>query len=85
MEKKLSGRLIYSGKVLNLRVDEVELEDGKRALREVVEHRGAVVIIPVLNDEKIVMVRQYRYATGKELLELPAGTMEEGENPRPLR
>lgn len=81
MEKRVSSKVIYSGKILNLRVDEVELEDGKNAKREIVEHRGAVVIIPVLEDGKIVMVKQYRYAVGKELLELPAGTMEKGEDP----
>lgn len=81
MEKTLNKRMIYAGKILNLRVDEVMLEDGKVAKREIVEHRGAVVIVPVLNDGRIVMVRQYRYAAGEEVLELPAGTLEEGESP----
>lgn len=81
MERALNRRMIYAGKILNLRVDEVVLEDGKTAKREVVEHKGAIVVVPVLNDGRIVMVRQYRYATGEELLELPAGTLEEGESP----
>ncbi|MBC7332301.1 MAG: NUDIX hydrolase [Synergistetes bacterium] len=81
MEKTLNRMLIYAGKVLNLRVDEVILEDGKKAKREVVEHKGAAVIIPVLDDGKIVTVRQYRYPVGEELIELPAGTLEKEEAP----
>jgi len=81
MEKTLNRVLIYSGKVVNLRVDDVLLEDGKKAKREVVEHRGAVVIVPLLEGERIVMVKQYRYPVGEDLLELPAGTLEEGESP----
>jgi nudix-type nucleoside diphosphatase (YffH/AdpP family) len=65
---------------LNLRVDQVELDDGKSTVREVVEHRGAAAIVPLLQD-KVVLVRQFRYAAGSELLEIPAGTLEQGEDP----
>jgi ADP-ribose pyrophosphatase len=64
-----------------LRVDRVLFDDGIEATREVVEHRGASVIIPLLEDKRVLLVRQYRYAIGKELLEIPAGTCDEGESP----
>ncbi len=82
MEKELEKRLIYKGRIVNLRVDEVTLPDGKKTSREVVEHRGAVVILPITDEGKIVMVRQYRYPVGEELLELPAGTLEADEDPQ---
>ncbi|MCD6363279.1 MAG: NUDIX hydrolase [Synergistetes bacterium] len=82
MEKELERRLVYQGRVVNLRVDEVMLPDGRRTRREVVEHRGAVVILPITRGGEIVMVRQYRYPVGEELLELPAGTLELGEDPQ---
>jgi len=65
---------------LTLRVDEVEAADGHHSTREVVEHRGAVGIVCV-HDGEIVMVRQYRHATGEELLEIPAGKLEGEEDP----
>jgi len=80
-EKRIDSRTIYKGRIVNLRVDTVLLPNGKNAQREIVEHPGAVVIIPVLDDEKIVMVKQYRAAVGKVLLELPAGTIEKREDP----
>jgi len=67
---------------LNLRVDHVAWPDGKTHLREVVEHRGAAAIVPVTQDKNVVLVRQYRYAVGTELLEIPAGTLEPGETPK---
>jgi len=72
---------IYDGHILNLRVDQVALSDGAKSIREVVEHRGAVAIVPMLTNNRVLLVRQYRYAVGKELLEIPAGTLEIGENP----
>ena len=56
-------------------------DDGLQATREVVEHRGASVIIPLLEDHRVLLVRQYRYAIGRELLEIPAGTCNDGEPP----
>ena len=72
---------IYEGKILNLRVDQVQFENSKSTIREVVEHRGAAAIVPILDDEKIILVRQFRYAAGSELLEIPAGTLEPRETP----
>ncbi len=63
------------------KTDEVELPGGRRTARDIVEHPGAVAIVPILDDGRVVLVRQYRYAVGKELLEIPAGTLEEGEAP----
>jgi ADP-ribose pyrophosphatase len=59
----------------------VIFDDGVEATREVVEHHGASVIIPLLKDNQILLVRQYRYAVGRELLEIPAGTCNDQEDP----
>jgi ADP-ribose pyrophosphatase len=69
---------VYEGHVVNLRVDEVELPSGRRAVREIVEHRGAVAVVPVI-DQDVILVRQFRRAADRVLLEVPAGTMEPGE------
>jgi ADP-ribose pyrophosphatase len=79
-ERTLSSRRAFSGRLLALRVDEVELESGQRAVREVVEHPGAVAIL-ALDGERLAMVRQWRQAASAELLEIPAGTLEPGEAP----
>jgi ADP-ribose pyrophosphatase len=81
-EKCKTSTRIYDGHVLNLRVDQVLLDDGTQATREVVEHRGAVAIVPMLNNDHVLLVRQYRYPIEKELLEIPAGTLEIGEEPQ---
>jgi ADP-ribose pyrophosphatase len=75
------SRDIYEGRVIKVRVDEVELKDGLNVRREVVEHPGAVIVVPVHPDGSIVWERQYRYAADKYLMELPAGTLERGEDP----
>lgn len=81
LEKKLQSRKIYDGRIVHLRLDEVELENGKSAMREVIDHPGGVCVAPIEPDGTILMVRQFRYAHGKELLELPAGKLEYGEDP----
>ena len=78
----LKSRTIYDGKVVQLKLDQVIEPGGVKVLREVVCHPGSIVILPVLSDDKIVLVRQYRYATRKRLWELVAGGMEKGENIR---
>ena len=59
----------------------MELPDGKTAIREVVRHPGAVCVIPVTDDNEVIMVRQFRYAMGEALLEVPAGKLEPNEDP----
>ena len=81
MEKTLESRLLHEGRHFSFLRDEVELPNGRRTHREIVRHPGAVAVVPLLPDGRVVLVRQYRYAAGKELLELPAGTLEPGEPP----
>jgi 8-oxo-dGTP pyrophosphatase MutT (NUDIX family) len=80
MEKRVRGELAYRGKIINVRVDQVRLASGRQTVREVVEHPGAVAIVVVQNNGDILLVRQFRYAVGRELLEVPAGTREPGES-----
>lgn len=82
MERSISTSRIYDGRNVKLRVDKVILEDGQPATREVVEHRGASAIVPLLDDNQVVLVRQYRYPIGLEILEIPAGTLEINETPQ---
>ncbi|HVL80056.1 MAG TPA: NUDIX hydrolase [Actinomycetota bacterium] len=79
-ERVLGSRTVFSGRILSLRVDEVEAADGHRSTREVIEHGGAVGMV-VVHDGEVVLVRQYRHATGEVLLEIPAGRLEPGEEP----
>jgi len=74
-----SSRTVYRGSLVNLRLDEVKVRNGTTVMREVVEHPGAAVILPLLGPEELVLVRQYREAVGEVLLELPAGTLRPGE------
>lgn len=80
-ERVLASRRVYDGKVIAVRVDAVELADGRQGQREVVEHVQAVAIVPVLDDGRVLMVRQYRLPAARELLELPAGSLDHGEDP----
>lgn len=81
-EKTIHSKSIYEGSIISLRVDEVELPDGNRATRELINHSGAVAIIPVTKDGKLVLVRQYRKALERTIIEIPAGRIEKGEDPR---
>src|SRR5215467_3632333 len=78
----LKSEVIFAGKSFGVRRDELIEPSGVRTMREVVTHPGSVVVLPVLPDGKIVLVRQYRHATGQYLWELVAGRMEKGENPK---
>lgn len=80
-EKKLRRVNSYNGIIVNVHVDQVELVDGYKTMREVVEHPGGVAVIPVDTDGNVYCVRQYRYPYGTHLLEIPAGKMEKGEIP----
>jgi ADP-ribose pyrophosphatase len=80
-ERLVSSRTVFTGRLISVRVDEVELPGGPRASREVVVHPGAVAIIPLLPQDRVVMIRQYRHPAAKVLYELPAGTLQPGESP----
>lgn len=80
-EKTIQRREIFQGNLISLHVDQVKLPNGKTSIREVVNHPGAVAIIPITNEGKIVMVKQYRKPLERTLVEIPAGKMEEGEEP----
>ena len=71
---------VYNGKVFDVRVDEIR-EGDVEYKREIVVHKGSAVIVPVFADETVALVRQYRHAAGKYLLEIPAGSLNEGEDP----
>jgi ADP-ribose pyrophosphatase len=79
IETRLSGENVYDGVLLHVRRDVVRLPNGQPAVREYIEHPGAVAIIPVLASGELLMERQYRYPLGRELIELPAGKISAGE------
>jgi len=76
-----NSRPVHAGRVLQIRVDEVEMPNGTVTAREVVHHPGAVAMVPVRKDGQLLLVTQYRHAMGARLLEIPAGTLEPGEDP----
>ena len=80
-EKTVSSEEIYDGKIIKVRKEKVELPDGRLATRELIGHPGGVGIIAVDGDGKVFMVTQYRIAAKSEMLEIPAGKMEYGEDP----
>ena len=80
-EKTLSSKLIYDGRTVKLRVDTVQMPGGRTSIREIVEHRGVVVIVAVDASDNVLLVNQFRQPLGKELLELPAGGIDGEETP----
>lgn len=80
-EKQLDSREIFDGRVIRVTVDTVELENGKTSKREIVHHHGGACVLACTDDGCIYLVRQYRYALGEEIWELPAGKLEAGEDP----
>ena len=79
-ERTIESRRAFDGRLLNVRVDEVETDDGRRSTREIVEHPGAVAIL-AWDGRALTLVRQWRHAAGRDLLELPGGTLDPGESP----
>ena len=73
--KIVKSEVIFRGKVFNTKVDQIEYDSGNKAVREVAEHPGGAVVVPVTTDGKIVMVTQHRYPMNEILLELPAGKL----------
>jgi len=80
-EKQVETEIVYEGKIVYVRNDIAELQNGNRAYREVVVHPGGVGIVAITNESKVLMVRQYRYPMEEELLEIPAGKLDNGEDP----
>lgn len=80
-EKTISSKMIYDGRVVKLVVDDVSLPNGEQSKREIVKHSGAVAIMAVTKEEKLVLVKQFRKALEKTTFEIPAGKLEAGEQP----
>jgi ADP-ribose pyrophosphatase len=80
-EKTLHSETIYEGRIIDVRVEDVQLPNGKQSKRELIDHPGAVAIIAQTPDDKVLAVRQYRKALGKAIVEIPAGKLEQGEEP----
>jgi len=79
--ERLGTREIFRGRTFRVDVDRVRLPNGREMDMELVHHRGAAAVVPVLDDGTVLLVRQYRYATGGWLLEIPAGKLDKGESP----
>ena len=75
-EKKVSSTLLFDGKILHVYKDDIALPDGRPAMREYVKHTGAVCVIPITKEGDVICVRQYRYAVGRLMLEIPAGKLD---------
>jgi len=80
-ERILSSRVVFEGRAVKLSLSTVEKSKGETVTREIVEHRDAIAAVVLDDGDNVVMVRQFRVPTGKDLLEIPAGVMEEGESP----
>ena len=81
-EKTISSDRIYTGKVISLKVDTVEVDNKGYKKREIVEHPGAVAIVAITEDNKVVLVKQFRKPIEQVIWELPAGKLEIGESPK---
>ncbi|MBM7584428.1 ADP-ribose pyrophosphatase [Bacillus pakistanensis] len=80
-EKTIKSETLYEGKIIHLQLDDVELPNGKTSKRELIKHPGAVAVIALKDDGKIIMVEQYRKALERSIVEIPAGKLEPGEEP----
>jgi len=78
-EKKLSSKNVFKGSLLDIFVDEVQIHNGKRKVREYTKHPGAAAVIPILPNGKIGLIRHYRYPTNQIHIEVPAGKIDPGE------
>ena len=80
-EEKISGAVVYAGGFIEVHKDLVRLPDGSQGNREYIRHPGAVLIVPLFDDGRVLLERQYRYPQGREFIEVPAGKREAGEEP----
>jgi ADP-ribose pyrophosphatase len=79
--KQLKREVLYTGRTFDLIVDQVEYPSGNRSVREIAHHPGGAVVVPLLDDGRVILVSQLRYPLGKRILELPAGKLAPGEDP----
>ena len=80
-EKSINSDYVYRGKIIDIRVETISLQNGRTSRREIVDHGDSIIIVPVDNEGDVLLVRQYRKAVENFLLEAPAGGIEKGENP----
>jgi ADP-ribose pyrophosphatase len=80
-EDKISSTQIFSGKLIDLYLDNVSLPNGKKSTREWLDHPGAVCLVPILNNGDILLIRQFRYGPRAEFIEIPAGKLDKNEEP----
>ncbi|SOB94104.1 ADP-ribose pyrophosphatase [Ureibacillus xyleni] len=80
-EKTIGSNQIFNGKVISLKVDDVLLPNGNKSIREIVNHPGAVAVIAITDEGKLILVEQYRKALERSIIEIPAGKLEPGEAP----
>ena len=80
-EQQLSSKRVYAGRIIDVRVDQVRLDDGAETTREVVDHAGSTAIIALNEDGQVLLVEQFRYPAGATMWEIPAGRLEAGESP----
>jgi ADP-ribose pyrophosphatase len=80
-ETTISSKTVYRGRLLHVLEDTVRLPDGRTGIREYIHHPGAAMVVPVLDGDTIVLVRQYRYPARRHFIEIPAGKIEPGEDP----
>lgn len=81
IESTLKEEIIYDGRILRLRVDTIELPNGKTSIRECVDHKNGAAVLAI-RDNEVYFVKQFRYAMGEEIVEIPAGLLEVGEDPK---
>ncbi|MDE6001750.1 MAG: NUDIX hydrolase, partial [Clostridia bacterium] len=78
-EKRIKSQTVYDGKILKLTIDKVSLPDGNESVRECVRHSGGAAVL-LVKDGEVLLVKQFRYLYGKEIYEIPAGKLEDGED-----
>ncbi len=81
IETKISSKNVFKGVLLNVFSDDIMLPNGKTSVREYIKHQGAVAVVPVTDDNEVILVRQYRYPIGRVTWEIPAGKLDIGEEP----
>lgn len=81
IEKKINENYVFKGKIIKVRRDDIETAEGVPAIREVVMHNGGAAVIALTDKDEILLVRQYRYAVESQMIEIPAGKLEPGEDP----